>query len=129
MPAKVCAKQVVYTPGPWSYQEKSDTYTHIVRGPNNLFLTQLSQDPSGVAEANARLMASAPELLESAKAARKLIEREMNSAIECHSICEDGKPVDGTMDELAAEAVAEMRGLLVIIDRAITKAEGTHASP
>jgi len=46
------------------YQEKSDAYTHIVRGPGNLFITQLSQDTSGVAEANAHLMAAAPEMLE-----------------------------------------------------------------
>lgn len=47
------------TPGPWQYQEESDAYTHIVRGPHNYFITQLSQDTSGKSEANARLMALA----------------------------------------------------------------------
>jgi beta-phosphoglucomutase-like phosphatase (HAD superfamily) len=56
-----------HTPGPWHYQEKSDAYTHIVRAGERRFITQLSQDTSGEAEANARLMAAAPELLESAK--------------------------------------------------------------
>lgn len=56
------------TPGPWHYQEESDAYTHIVRGPNNYFITQLSQDTSGRSEADARLMAAAPELLDACRA-------------------------------------------------------------
>lgn len=56
--------KVTHTPGPWTYQEGSDAYTHIVRGPERLFITQLGQDTSGVAEANARLMAAAPEMEE-----------------------------------------------------------------
>lgn len=51
-----------WTPGPWRYQEKSDAYTHIVRGPNGRFMIQFSQDPRGESEANARLTAAAPEL-------------------------------------------------------------------
>ena len=68
-----------HMPGPWFYQEKSDGYTHIVRagGPElgNHFICQLGQDRSGVAEANARLIASAPELLEVAKCALSLLEK------------------------------------------------------
>jgi hypothetical protein len=52
-----------HTPGPWWYQEKSDAYTHIVRTGENRFLCQLAQDTSGEAEANARLIAAAPDLL------------------------------------------------------------------
>lgn len=51
-----------FTPGPWWYQEQSDAYTHIVRAGERRFITQLSQDRSGTAEANARLIAAAPEL-------------------------------------------------------------------
>ena len=51
------------TPGPWHYQEESDAYTHIVRGPKNVFICQLQQDTTGWAEANARLIAAAPDLL------------------------------------------------------------------
>lgn len=56
-----------FTPGPWEYQERSDDYTHIVRGPHERFVVQLSQDTSGVAEANARLIAAAPEMYEFVK--------------------------------------------------------------
>lgn len=52
--------QIVHTPGPWSYQEDSDAYTHIVRGPTGQHVVQFRQDMSGVSEANARLTAAAP---------------------------------------------------------------------
>ncbi len=50
------------TQGPWAYQEQSDAYTHIVRGPNNRFICQLSQDSSGESERTARLISAAPEM-------------------------------------------------------------------
>lgn len=53
-----------HTPGPWAYQEDSDVYTHIVRGPGNRFICQLAQTTSAEIEANARLIAAAPELLD-----------------------------------------------------------------
>lgn len=56
-----------HAPGPWAYQEDSDAYTHIVRGPGNRFICQLAQTPSAEIEANARLIAAAPELLEALK--------------------------------------------------------------
>ena len=52
-----------HTPGEWLYQEESDAYTHIVRDSDGKFIAQLPQDTSGVAEANARLIAAAPDLL------------------------------------------------------------------
>jgi hypothetical protein len=55
--------QSKHTPGPWRYQESSDAYTHIVRAGENYFICQLPQDTSGKAEANARLIAAAPDLL------------------------------------------------------------------
>lgn len=51
-----------HTPGPWAYQEDSDAYTHIVRGPGNRFICQLAQTTSAEIEANARLIAASPEL-------------------------------------------------------------------
>jgi hypothetical protein len=51
------------TPGPWTYQERSDAYTHIVRGPNNSLICQLGQSADPEFEANARLIAAAPQLL------------------------------------------------------------------
>jgi hypothetical protein len=59
------------TPGPWHYQERLDDYTHIVRGRDGFFICQLDQDRSGRSEANARLIATAPELLEACKRLRK----------------------------------------------------------
>ena len=56
-----------HTPGPWEYQEESDAYTHIVRAKNNYMICHLSQNTSGATEANARLIAAAPELLEAIK--------------------------------------------------------------
>lgn len=53
-----------HTPGPWAYQEDSDAYTHIVRGPGNGFICQLAQTTSAEIEANARLIAAAPEMFE-----------------------------------------------------------------
>lgn len=53
-----------HTQGPWAYQEDSDAYTHIVRGPGNRFICQLAQTTSAEIEANARLTAAAPELLQ-----------------------------------------------------------------
>lgn len=52
-----------HTPGPWAYQEGADAYTHIVRASGNRFICQLSQDRSGTAEANCRLIAAAPDML------------------------------------------------------------------
>lgn len=57
-----------YTKGPWHYQENSDAYTHIVRGPNQEFIGSAPQGTKGHDEANARLMAASPELLEALKA-------------------------------------------------------------
>lgn len=52
-----------HTPGPWRYQEESDAYTHIVRAGENFFVCQLPQSTRGRAEADARLIAAAPDLL------------------------------------------------------------------
>jgi len=56
-----------HTPGPWHYQEESDAYTHIVRSATNFFICQLQQDTGGFAEANARLIAAAPDMLSALK--------------------------------------------------------------
>lgn len=59
------------TPGPWHYQENSDAYTHIVRGPTNYIVHQGPQHTDGVAEANARLIAAAPDLLKALSQMRR----------------------------------------------------------
>ena len=62
-----------HTQGPWKYQEESDKHTHIVRAKNDYMICHLSQDTSGISEANARLIASAPELLEACKKCYSLL--------------------------------------------------------
>jgi len=57
---------MAHTPGPWHYQEHSDAYTHIVRDEHGKYICGCSQD-SGDAEANGRLIAVAPELLDALK--------------------------------------------------------------
>jgi hypothetical protein len=61
--------------GPWHYQEESDAYTHIVRGPSGEHIVQLPQDTSGKAEARARLFAAAPEMLATLKSMRSTLLR------------------------------------------------------
>jgi hypothetical protein len=53
-----------HTPGPWRYQENSDAYTHIVRAGTDDYICGCGQGSDGTCEANARLIAAAPELLE-----------------------------------------------------------------
>lgn len=72
------------TKGDWYYQENSDTYTNIVRsnagkGRETIFITQLSQDTSGEAEANARLIAASPNLLEACIVALSVIDKDINA--------------------------------------------------
>ncbi len=98
-----------HTPGPWYYQENSDTYTHIVRGPDAYFVHQGPQHTEGIAEANARLIAAAPELLEACNDA-------LNTLIGC---CVAGPGRDDRAHMLATQSLLRI---------AIRKAEGTPAN-
>lgn len=104
-------KPVMHTPGPWHYQEKADRYTHIVRSGGsdlgNFFVCQLGQDTSGVAEANARLIAAAPELLEALKTAREYVQA-----------------AHGSMSGAMGHNDTIVKPDLDAIDTAIAKAEG-----
>lgn len=73
--------KVRHTPGPWRYQEKSDAYTHIVRGPDGQYIAGCGQDRTGECEGNARLIAAAPTMLESLKALVAETERCDNPAL------------------------------------------------
>jgi len=98
-----------HTPGPWEYQEQSDAYTHIVRGPDNLFICQLAQTTSSEIEANARLIAAAPELLEALNGYMSAVDQ-MNLAMD------DGINVHGAISaitgwaEMASAAIAKATG-------------------
>lgn len=69
-----------HTRGPWAYQEDSDAYTHIVRGPNNRFICQLNQTTSAEIEANARLIAAAPDMLSALRSSRDVLARAIKAA-------------------------------------------------
>lgn len=106
-----------HTPGPWRYQERSDAYTHIVRAGENRFLCQLAQDTSGEAEANARMIAAAPELL----AALRTCAEALAFARDRLGMCGEG---DG--QDRKADAPDDIGSLPALIDAraAIAKAEG-----
>jgi hypothetical protein len=64
------SKQPSYTKGEWYLQSYTDAYTNIVRcnngkGHETLYIAGTGQSNSPETRANARLMAAAPDLLES----------------------------------------------------------------
>jgi hypothetical protein len=67
--------KAAHTPGPWHYQDESDAYTHIVRGPKGEFVVSAPQDTSGTAEADTRLIAAAPEMLEALEGVLRVADR------------------------------------------------------
>lgn len=68
--------EINHTPGPWSYQEISDAYTHIVRDASGRgIIVYAPQSSSPVSEANARLCAAAPDLLAALNVAIKALTR------------------------------------------------------
>ncbi|WP_313251129.1 hypothetical protein [Stenotrophomonas indicatrix] len=105
-----------HTPGPWAYQEDSDAYTHIVRGPSNRFICQLNQSTSAEIEANTRLIAAAPELLE--------VSKELVRALELAYGIEDGYSDDRIYDELPSGSIATA---FISARAAIAKATGEGA--
>jgi len=64
-----------HTPGPWTLRQESDRFIHIVE-PNSdagiaAVLTEHDEDGLAIDQANARLIAAAPELLEALKSVVK----------------------------------------------------------
>lgn len=72
-------------------------------------------------EANARLIAAAPELLEALRIAREHIQIDRNSFKEAHSF------PDGFMEREDQSTLKQLDQKLAVIDAAITKAEGGAA--
>ena len=70
-------EKVKHTPGPWTLTEHSGKYTprHIIRSKNAAIIEFASFGSVGIEqrEANARLIAAAPELLEALEQAHTLI--------------------------------------------------------
>lgn len=57
-----------YTKGLWRVSDRPDVY--FIHGKDELFVAELVNNSSTAVEANARLIAAAPELLEALKEAR-----------------------------------------------------------
>lgn len=75
-----------HTPGPWGY-EMDDYVTQVFvidRDPGRLVIAEVNEQPEQ--EANARLMAAAPELLAALKRAEQAIHSEYCST-KCHAEC------------------------------------------
>lgn len=109
-------------PGHWHYQEGADAYTHIVRGDNNLFICQLSQDRTGKSETNARLIAAAPELMEAARLL-EVAEAAHTNCEECEGegvpeLCPECFPLfdNARVARRAAIAKAEFRVLKMVAE-------------
>jgi hypothetical protein len=100
-----------HTPGPWEYVSEDDGHSiydcdcgfHIARVTDGL--------PPGVTEANARLIAAAPEMYE---------------ALECIAQIHDGNPSDAMADMPPLDYARHMLGVARREARAaLAKAEGT----
>jgi hypothetical protein len=74
---------MTHTPGPWNYAGPSDigrdSYSIYGSGPSNAVMVSMAytagpSDYGDAAEANARLIASAPELLEACEVASRFFE-------------------------------------------------------
>lgn len=62
-----------HTPGPWKYQKQNGSPTtgkHMISGAKPGYLAEVRDCGSGDVEANARLIAAAPELLEALELCR-----------------------------------------------------------
>lgn len=97
-------------PAPWHYQERSDAYTHIVRAADNQFVVQMPQDTSGIAEAEARLISAAPDLLAAVKAMASFWAYGLNKPKGAKPNPADLKEVE-RLATMAADAVAKAEGI------------------
>ncbi len=93
----------------WYYQETSDAYTHIVRDGKGVLICQLAQDTSGRAESQARLIASAPALLQ---ALQKALDSLISAKSDWSALTDDlHGPFEGE------DAIAEAKAVLAEAQR------------
>lgn len=95
------------TAGPWTYQEQSDDYTHIVRAPDRRFLCQLWQDKSSVSEANARHFAAFDPptvlaLIAVAKRAQAVLNQDSDCEAELHDLANALSSLSSVLDTTEA---------------------------
>lgn len=103
-----------YTPGPWSASAVSSIVGSLVsRGPNDNIASVMPRESRAETEANARLVAAAPELL----AALKDVFKMMDEGYLVRDVSNDG-------DQLWALTALRIVTRLKNMDTAIAKAEG-----
>ena len=112
-----------YTPGPWVTKTDGHGRGRIYRGDLWLATAWISigngnNAPPLPAEANARLISAAPELLEALQAAQHYITLSRDSFAECNSY------PDGMMDMVDQATLDGMNELLARMNAAIAKVDG-----
>lgn len=103
-----------YAPGPWSAVRSAGEW--IIKCAQGKYVGGLMIG-NAQCEANARLVAAAPELLEAVNAAREIIAEDRQNLYDCHV-----SPVSGELDAHGAAGVAEYDTVLATIDVALAKA-------
>ena len=94
-------QKAAHTPGPWRYCRENGSPTtgqHMIAGATPGYLAQVRDCGSGDVQANARLIAAAPDLLEIARA----IVAVCDSGKHADMACMEGSPlVDAARDAIA----------------------------
>ena len=102
------------TQGPWEYQEKSDAYTHIVRGHDNRFITNFAQDTSGQAESDARFLVAARNHL------KVLLEHVESQAVALKQCGERIQAIQSIAEDAGKSSVADdLNTIIVFCDIAL----------
>lgn len=114
------------TPQPWRYQEESDAYTHIVRGPSNQHICQFAQDTSGRAEKDARFVAGAANTIS------RLSERVATLEGALPKLIEDAEELRHWLEcdtrELAKDRLLDGNDIDRVIEKADVVIEGLRAA-
>lgn len=115
-----------HTPGPWTIHDQVDSEGFTIIKGQGLRLAKVTNSEPDWAEANARLIAAAPELLEDCEATM----RDLNTAIDHLNIWNFGELQAHLfgMQQKRAEVAAKAKGYTTIHEiaarAAIAKAEG-----
>lgn len=101
-----------HTPGPWERGKVATHAVYIVQdgGERTQLATCIGDEPFGwdTADANARLIAAAPELLEACEAALEIVSIEFERARQAEDFCKGA--VLGKVEETIGAAIAKARG-------------------
>ena len=116
-----------HTPGPWEFGPNHSSTglagQLVVRPagefPHGEWVADVGSMYDDHREANARLIAAAPDLLEVAQVARARIALERDVFVDCHAY------PDGSLHQADKAILDDLNDLLARIDAAIAKAGGT----